>query len=128
MPVRRDSRTKRWFFRTTIKAPDGRTQRLFGTPGVPGPFHDLPATKIGAIEAEQRAIREVHAPKPQATQEVPTFSVWFKGRFWKEWVVGRCNKPSEVRSKNGFAVGQNYRVACSIRCDTPSEPTPRCSA
>jgi integrase len=75
---------------------------LFGTPGVPGPYHDLPATKLGAHEAEQRAIREALTPKlpPYLTQEVPTFSEWFKGRFWKEWVVGRCNKPSEVRSKN----------------------------
>ncbi len=100
MPVRRDDRTKRWFFRTTIKTLDGKTQRLYGTPGVPGPFHDLPATKVGAHEAEQRAIRDVHAPKLQPSQEVPTFSEWFKGRFWKEWVVGRCNKPTEVRSKN----------------------------
>ncbi|MEJ7599237.1 MAG: tyrosine-type recombinase/integrase [Kofleriaceae bacterium] len=101
MPVRRDDRTKRWFFRTTIKTPDGKTQRLYGTPGVPGPFQDLPATKVGAHEAEQRAIRDVFAPKPapETKQEVLTFSVWFRGRFWKEWVVGRCNKPTEVRSK-----------------------------
>ncbi len=39
------------------------------------------------------------APK-LSSQEVLTFSEWFKGRFWKEWVVGRCNKPTEVRSKN----------------------------
>jgi integrase len=101
MPVRRDARTKRWFFRTTIKTLDGRTQRLFGTPGVPGPFHDLPATRVGAHEAEQRAVKEVLTPKLPAymTQEVPTFSVWFEGRFWNEWVVGRKNKPTEVRSK-----------------------------
>jgi integrase len=32
-------------------------------------------------------------------QEVPTFDEWFNGRFWLEWVVGRKNKPTEVRSK-----------------------------
>jgi len=30
---------------------------------------------------------------------VPTFGEWFDGRFWSEWVVGRKNKPTEVRSK-----------------------------
>ena len=109
MPVRRDSKTGRWFFRTTIKTPDGTKQRLYGTPGALGAFHDLPATKVGALEAEQRAIREATSTKlaSQPTKEVPTaavtedltFSVWFEGRFWKEWVVGRCNKPTEVRSK-----------------------------
>jgi integrase len=102
MPVRRDPRTERWFFRTTIKTPEGTKLRLYGTPGVPGPFHDLAATRVGATEAEQRAIREAFAPKlePSVTQEVPTFQEWFKGRFWSEWVVGRKNKPTEVRSKN----------------------------
>jgi len=103
MPVRRDPRTGGWFFRTTVKTPDGRRPRLYGTPGVPGPYHDLAATKIGAQEAEQRAIRSafagatVAAAPPQ--KEVRTFDEWFNGRFWLEWVVGRKNKPTEVRSK-----------------------------
>ena len=77
MPVRRDPRTGGWFFRTTVKTPDGRRPRLYGTPGVPGPYHDLAATKIGAQEAEQRAIRSafagatVAAAPPQ--KEVRTF-------------------------------------------------------
>ncbi|CAN5918355.1 hypothetical protein BH11MYX2_BH11MYX2_36980 [soil metagenome] len=102
MPVRRDSRTERWFFRTTIKTPEGTKLRLYGTPGIPGPFHDLTATRVGAMEAEQRAIREAFAPKLEAAviKEVPTFHDWFKGRFRSEWVVGRKNKPTEVRSKN----------------------------
>jgi hypothetical protein len=32
-------------------------------------------------------------------KEVPTFEEWFNGRFWREWVVGRKNKPTDVRSK-----------------------------
>ena len=100
MPVRRDPRTGGWFFRTTVKTLDGRKLRLFGTPGVPGPYHDLAATKVGAQEAEQRAIQEVVAPKPVVKKEAPTFAEWFKGSFWKEWVIGRKNKPSEVRSKD----------------------------
>jgi hypothetical protein len=30
---------------------------------------------------------------------VSTFHEWFTGRFWREWVVARRNKPTEVRSK-----------------------------
>ena len=87
-----------------MKTPDGKKQRLFGTPGVFGPYHDLAATKVGAQEAEQRAIRSAFAEAtgaatPPAKKEVPTFGEWFNGRFWLEWVVGRKNKPSEVREK-----------------------------
>lgn len=102
MPVRRDPRTDGWFFRTTVKLPDGTTRRLFGTPGIPGTYQDLPATKGGAQEAEQRAIKlalanaGVLAP---VKKEVPTFTEWFNGRFWTEWVLARKNKPTEVRSK-----------------------------
>jgi integrase len=107
MPTRRDPRTGGWFFRTTVKTPDGKKPRLYGTPGVPGPYHDLAATKIGAQEAEQRAIKQAFAeaasgampPAEPAKKEVPTFDEWFNGRFWREWVVGRKNKPTEVRSK-----------------------------
>jgi integrase len=104
MPVRRDPRTGGWYFRTTVKTPDGKKPRLFGTPGVPGPYQDLAATKIGAQEAEQRAIKAAFAEATQAAvlpppKEVPTFDEWFRGRFWREWVVGRRNKPTEVKSK-----------------------------
>lgn len=58
MPVRRDRKTKSWYFRTVIRAPGKRPLRLFGTPGVPGPFHDLPNTQRGAQDAEHRAITQ----------------------------------------------------------------------
>jgi hypothetical protein len=72
-------------------SPTARSSDSTEPPGVPGPYQDLAATKVGALEAEQRAIREALAPKlvPEAKQEVPTFAEWFKGRFWREWVVGR---------------------------------------
>jgi integrase len=100
MPVRRDPRTGRWFFRATVKTPDKKL-RLFGTPGVPGPYHDLAQTKVGALEAEQRAIREACAPKLElpVTKEVPNFHDWFHGAFWREWVLGRKNKPGEQYEK-----------------------------
>jgi len=105
MPVRRDPRTGGWYFRTTVKTPDGERPRLFGTPGVPGPYQDLAPTKIGAQEAEQRAIKAAFAEATKAAapprKEVPTFDEWFTGRFWREWVVGRRNKPTEAKSKMG---------------------------
>jgi integrase len=73
MSVRRDAKTGNWFFRTRVIFPDGRRDRIFGTPGVAGLYHDLPATKLGAMEAERRAITKamtgqvVYSPK-----EVPT--------------------------------------------------------
>jgi hypothetical protein len=44
--------------------------------------------------------RVMHPERVPTRKETPTFSEWFRGRFWKEWVVGRMNKPTEVRSKN----------------------------
>jgi hypothetical protein len=47
-----------------VKFADGTRNRIFGTPGVPGPYHDLPRTGVGAIEAERRAISEALTGKP----------------------------------------------------------------
>ncbi|HWU86790.1 MAG TPA: tyrosine-type recombinase/integrase [Kofleriaceae bacterium] len=41
----------------------------------------------------------MHPERATKNQEVMTFKEWFNGRFWREWVVGRKNKPTEVRSK-----------------------------
>lgn len=102
MPVRRDPRNGRWFFRAIVALPDGTKTRVFGTPGIVGPYHDLAQTKEGAQKAEQRAVQQLlNGPKPaeEPKKEVPTFHDWFTGRFWREWVVGRKNKPTELRSK-----------------------------
>lgn len=55
MSVRRDQRTGRWFFRAWVNYGNGRRERIFGTPGK-SDFRDLPNTKVGAQQAEQRAI------------------------------------------------------------------------
>jgi integrase len=122
MPVRRDAKTNAWFFRVSVRTPDGKKQRLYGTPGAPGPYQDLSATKVGALEAEQRAITAVFAAhakmakqpekeepkknKPeqgkQEKENVLTFAEWFNGRFWIEWVIARRNKPSEVEAKTSI--------------------------
>src|SRR5687767_9464033 len=55
MSVQRDKRTGRWFFRARVRLPDGRRDRVFGTPGF-GDYRDLPNTQAGGKEAEARAI------------------------------------------------------------------------
>jgi len=119
MPVRRDAKTGAWFFRVSVKTSDGKKRRLYGTPGSPGPYQDLSATKVGALEAEQRAITAVFAAQakpatppekgesskknePPEADEVLTFAEWFNGRFWTEWVIARRNKPSEVEAKRSI--------------------------
>lgn len=54
--IRINPKTKRWSFGITVRTSDGKSQRICGAPGVPGPYHDLPWTKAGALEAERRAI------------------------------------------------------------------------
>ncbi len=62
MPVRKD-KTKGWYFRTVVKGPTG-TVRLYGRPGHPGPYQDLPRSTAGATAAEQRAIASaMNGPK-----------------------------------------------------------------
>jgi integrase len=75
MPVRRDKRTGAWIFQVTVKHADGTRKRIFGTPGISGPYHDLARTRVGAIEAERRAISEAMTGMPHlaaaATEEAP---------------------------------------------------------
>jgi hypothetical protein len=65
-----------------------------------------PSTAIrrGAAEdALKQHIERIQHPERAGVVEpakVITFGDWFKGRFWREWVVAQKNKPSEVRSKN----------------------------
>jgi hypothetical protein len=79
-----------------ITSSSGKKWRLFGTPGVPGPYHELSPNEAGAKEAEKRAIAKAFAdaakaavPAPPEKEEVPTFGDWFNGRFWREWVVAQ---------------------------------------
>jgi len=53
----------------------------------------------------RRHIERIVYPERFATaekKEVPTFDEWFNGRFWREWVVGRRNKHTEVKSKRNI--------------------------
>jgi integrase len=92
MPVRRDNRG-RWIYRTTVKLPNGKKERIFGTPEV--------NTRAAAEQEERLHIERVKDP-PTKREEVPNFEDWFDGRFWNEWVVGRKNKPGEQLEKRGI--------------------------
>jgi integrase len=107
MPVRRDPRTGRWFFRATVQVPDGTRRRVFGTPGVAGPYQNLAASKVGAQEAERRAIAEIMNGKParaipQTKEEVQTFKEFAEGFYMdKMRTTGnqKLNKPATLNAK-----------------------------
>jgi integrase len=90
----RQRRGKQWFYRTTVRRPDGRRERIFGVPKTFG----LPNTKVGAQEAERRAVVAALGPKaqPATRKEVLTlreFSTHFMA------VATAQNRPSSVDSK-----------------------------
>lgn len=78
MTVRRDQRTDRWYFRARVTYDSGKRERISGTPGVSGPYHDLPNTKAGAQAAENRAIAKAltgQLVRPEH-REVPTIRAY----------------------------------------------------
>ncbi len=58
-------------------------------------------TRRGAEQYERDRRQEVY-DGDREQKEVPTFERFFNGQFWKEWVVARKNKPSEVESKKSI--------------------------
>lgn len=101
MSVKRDPRTGGWFFRTIVKFADGTKKRIYGTPGVPGRFHDLPNTKAGAAEAERRAISEAlqgaSIAKAPVTREAPKKISEHSKTFLESYKPDQ--KPGEKREK-----------------------------
>ena len=95
MPIRRGS-DGRWRYRESVRKPDGTVERISGS--APRRVN----TKVAAHEEMRQHIERVlHPERVVATKqtEVMTFEEWFNGRFWYEWVVGRKNKPTEVKTK-----------------------------
>jgi integrase len=93
MPVRRKS-NGRWVYREFVRKPDGTRERLEGR--APKYNNTKVAAQQALLDHIERTLHPERVPKPR---EVLTFAEWFKGRFWREWVVGRRNKPTEVKSK-----------------------------
>ena len=87
----------KWRFRKQVTALDGSKIRVFGTR----------STKEAAEKAEREEIRKAeraasaqgYKAAKAGTDKAPTLEDWFTGRFWKEWVEGRNNKPSEKHNK-----------------------------
>lgn len=92
MPVRRNQRG-RWIYRTIVKLPNGGKVRVFGTPTI--------NTQDQARKAERAHVERVLNPSAEP-KEVPTYEDWFNDRFWREWVIGNQNKPSEVEAKRSI--------------------------
>lgn len=71
--VYRDKRDGTWRFRRRVTLPNGTRVRISGTPTTVG----LSDTKVGAIEAERRAIEQArgpqHGPSPTLTDFEPVF-------------------------------------------------------
>ncbi len=93
MPIRR-SKDGRWRYRHVVYYPDGTRERINGS----APTHIN--TKAAAEQAMLDHIeRSLHPERVPSRKEQLTFAEWFNGRFWKEWVTGRKNKPGEQREK-----------------------------
>jgi integrase len=98
MAVRRDTRNGRWLFRKMVRLPDGRRVRIYGTPTSVG----LPPTRIGAEEAERRAVAqaiETGLARPKPREEVATVREFAAVHLE---VCAVKNKPSTLKSKQGI--------------------------
>lgn len=110
MAVRRDKRGK-WRYRKQIRLPDGRKERIFGTPAL--------NTKLATEEAERAHIQRALSPSSQK-MEVPTFNK-FADEFMATYVRSN-NRPSEQASKECIlthhlrpALGTTHLDEISIR-------------
>ena len=96
MPIRRGN-DGRWRYREVVQKTDGTRERISGC----APKHIN--TKVAAQEDLrlhiERILHPERVPATTSDKEVMTFGEWFNGRFWREWVISRKNKPTEVRSK-----------------------------
>ncbi len=119
MAIERDTRTGRWRFRSWVRFPDGRRDRVFGTPGVAGLYQDLPNSKAGATAADIRAkAAALHgkAPTPTINQwkGVPTLKDFSK-TFLTGYLPGQ--KPGELRSKRQILSGHLLPAFGTMRID-----------
>lgn len=96
MPARRDPRTGNWFFRKKVRLPDGRSERIFGVPTTSG----LPNTRVGAEEAERRAITEIlKNGELTVRKEIPTFKTFVDERWWPTYPGSVGNRQRTLEEK-----------------------------
>src|SRR6185312_4268695 len=84
MPVRRSKTDGRWRYRHVVQHPDGTRERISGS----APTH-INTKAAAEQEMHDHIERCLHPERTPLRKGLPTFREWFKGRFWKEWVVGR---------------------------------------
>ena len=96
-----------WMIDVTYEPPGGIKQRVRETSPV--------NTRRGAEEYE----RKVLAALADGTygKEMPTFSEWFHGRYWTEWVVATKNKPSTVEGKRAIYAQHLAKPFGALRLD-----------
>ena len=111
MPVRRGS-DGRWRYREMLRKPDGTRERISGC--APKHINTKAAAQQALLDHIERVLHPERVPK---IREVPTFAEWFKGRFWREWVIGRRNKPTEVKSKEFIYEGHLKPTFGELRLD-----------
>ena len=87
MAIYRDG-TKRWRYRWQETQPDRSVLKLSGTPKV--------NTKLGAQEAERKAVADARQPKTSARPAAPTLKD-YAPTFMSTWAIR--NKPSERAAK-----------------------------
>src|SRR5579859_7576619 len=80
-----------WMIDVDYQHPDGRRTRVRKVSPV--------QTRRGAEQYERDLRQAIVDGTFGDEQEVPSFREWFNGRFWREWVVARKNKPSEIEAK-----------------------------
>jgi len=84
--------------------PDGTRERVSGTPGVPGPYHDLAQSKVGAQEAERRAIARLMTGRSStraatSSRRAPTIEE-YRDTFLDAYSA--AHKPSAQRAKRSI--------------------------
>lgn len=111
----RQRRGRQWFFRTIVRLPDGRRERIFGVPKTFG----LPNTKIGAQEAERRAIeRALKTGEPTTTpKEVPTFKDFVEQRWWPTYPGSVGNRKRTIEEKSFHLRCHLMPVLAEVRLD-----------
>lgn len=89
MPVYKDKRNGKWRYEKKLTLPDGRRQRIYGTPAI--------QTKAGAQAAERAHIESVLRGEHCKKRKEPIKYAALVKKFMK--VCEAKNKPSEVASK-----------------------------
>jgi integrase len=94
MPVKRDRKSGRWIYDEYVTAADGTSERIKGR----APKFCNTKRAADDVLRDRRGLIE-NGTLPSNDKPAILYSDWFDGRFWREWVIGQRNKPTECKSK-----------------------------